>query len=34
MSCAFSRKVVPALDTTFSSIITLPKSFAPNFSAI
>ena len=25
----FSRNAVPALDTTFSSIITLPKSFAP-----
>ena len=32
MSCAFKRNVVPALETTFSSIITLPKSFAPNFS--
>ena len=34
MFCEFNRKVVPALDTTFSSIITLPKSFAPYFSAI
>src|SRR5438034_8956807 len=34
ISAAFNRKVVPALLTTFSSIITEPKSFAPYLSAI
>jgi len=33
MASAFMQKVVPALDTTFSSNITLPKSSAPNRSA-
>ena len=33
ISSSVSRKLVPALETTFSSIIRLPKSFAPNFKA-
>ena len=33
MSATVMRKVVPAWLTTFSSIMMLPRSFAPNFKA-
>ena len=33
MSATVMRKVVPACETTFSSIMMLPKSFAPYFRA-
>ena len=33
MSATLMRKVVPAWDTTFSSIMMLPRSLAPNFRA-